>query len=131
MKPWTVPVLGLFLAFPSMLSTQSNGQEVGELAVCTRATRDSLSPVAADALNSIETNPAARADSTVPFSRILSTCNRFVSVRVNGPSIFAGARDIIALANEEVDIAFYKWDPGSVASDLIGDGLIDAQERAD
>jgi phosphatidylserine/phosphatidylglycerophosphate/cardiolipin synthase-like enzyme len=129
MKSSTVPVLGLFLAFPSMLSTQSNSAEVAALAICARATRDMLSPVAAEALNAIEANQAARADSTVPFSRILSTCNRFVSVRVDGPSIFAGARDIIALANEEVDIAFYKWDHNSRGSILIGDGLIAAQAR--
>jgi phosphatidylserine/phosphatidylglycerophosphate/cardiolipin synthase-like enzyme len=131
MKCLHVLCLSLSLAaVPSILQAQSEPiDQIGTLAICARATRDTLSPVAAEVLSTIETNPAARADSTVPFSRILSTCNRFMSVRIDGPSIFAGGRDIIALANEEVEIAFYQWDHSSQGAILMGDGLIAAQAR--
>ena len=96
---------------------------------CARTGRSRLSRVAAAVLRGIETNPAAIAESPVPLSRILSTCNRFVSVAIDGPNIFAAARNIIALAEHEVDIAFYEWEAGSHAASLIGDGLIAAQAR--
>jgi phosphatidylserine/phosphatidylglycerophosphate/cardiolipin synthase-like enzyme len=111
--------LAAFLAAPRTLFAQ----------VCARNDRADLSSVAAEALSEIEASPLVRADSTVPFGRILSTCNRFMSVRIDGPNIFAGARDIIALANHEVDVAFYKWEEDSNATRLIGDGLISAQVR--
>lgn len=96
---------------------------------CVRSGRSGLSDVAADALSRIETNLAALSDSPVPASRLLSTCNRFVSVQIDGPAIFTAARDMIALADHEVDIAFYVWEPNSQAARLIGDGLILAQTR--
>ena len=97
--------------------------------VCARNDRADLSSVAAEALSEIETSPPVLGDSTVPLARILSTCNRFMSVRIDGPNIFAGARDIIALANHEVDMAFYQWEADSYGTRLIGDGLISAQVR--
>jgi phosphatidylserine/phosphatidylglycerophosphate/cardiolipin synthase-like enzyme len=96
-------------------------------AQCLRTDRWQLSPVAQEVLSSIETNPSAIEDSTVPVSQLLSTCNRLASVRVDGPDIFTAARDLLALARHEVDIAFFNWEAGSQATQLIGDGLIAAQ----
>jgi phosphatidylserine/phosphatidylglycerophosphate/cardiolipin synthase-like enzyme len=114
--------LTLFAVLLALPATESFAQ-------CTRPDRWSLSDVAFDILHQIESNSIAQTYSPVPVSRILSTCNRFVSVRVEGPAIFEAARDIIALADREVNIAFYKWEPGSNGARLIGDGLIAAQWR--
>jgi phosphatidylserine/phosphatidylglycerophosphate/cardiolipin synthase-like enzyme len=95
---------------------------------CTRG-RSGLSGPAAAVLSGIEANPRAIAESPVPLARILSTCNRFVSLAIDGPHIFAAGRDIIALAEHEVDMAFFEWEEGSHAASLIGDGLIAAQAR--
>lgn len=98
-------------------------------AQCARTGRWALSDVASTVLTRIENNPTAQAYSPVPVSKILSTCNRFVSVQVDGPAIFQAAYDIISLADHEVDIAFYKWDPNSQAARRIGEALIAAQWR--
>jgi phosphatidylserine/phosphatidylglycerophosphate/cardiolipin synthase-like enzyme len=96
---------------------------------CTRVDRWSLSPVASQVLYAIESNQGAIDHSPAPLEKILSTCNRFDSVRVDGPAIYSGARDLIALADREVDIAMFVWEPGSNAARMIGDGLIAAQVR--
>jgi phosphatidylserine/phosphatidylglycerophosphate/cardiolipin synthase-like enzyme len=96
---------------------------------CARMGRSGLSGMAAAVLSSIEANPRAIAESPVPLPRILSTCNRFVSLAIDGPRIFAAGRDIIVLAEHEVDMAFFEWEEGSHAASLIGDGLIAAQAR--
>src|SRR6185436_20064038 len=67
--------------------------------------------------------------SSVPLSLLLSTCNRFDSIRIEGPDIYAAVRDAIAGADHEVDMAFYQWEHDSYASFLIGSGLIAAQAR--
>ena len=102
---------------------------VAEAQTCTRTDRFDLSPSAAQVLAAIEANSAALADSPVDPSRLLSTCNRFVSLEINGPDIFAAARDLIATADHEVDLGFFEWDHRVDAADLIGDGLIAAQAR--
>ncbi|HEX6100660.1 MAG TPA: phospholipase D-like domain-containing protein [Thermoanaerobaculia bacterium] len=112
----------LILAFLSLMFLAR-----GAFAQCLRTDRWHLSPVAQEVLSSIETNPAAIEDSTVPVSQLLSTCNRLASVRVDGPDIFTAARDMLALARYEADIAFFNWEAGSQATQLIGDGLIAAQ----
>jgi phosphatidylserine/phosphatidylglycerophosphate/cardiolipin synthase-like enzyme len=105
--------------------------EVARRAVdaCARTSRAALSDMAAAVLQQIEDDPAVQAMSPVPIDRVLSTCNHFESVQIDGPAIYATARDVIAAADHEVAIAFYKWDADSHASTLIGDGLIAAQAR--
>jgi len=125
--------LFLFVVMPSVVL----GQQVAPKSLpddsfggwCSRPDRYSLSSAAYDALYSIEADGAAIANSPVPPSLILSTCNRFISVQVDGPAIFSAARDFIALADHEVNIAFYKWEAASQGARLIGDGLIAAQVR--
>ncbi|HEX7153172.1 MAG TPA: phospholipase D-like domain-containing protein [Thermoanaerobaculia bacterium] len=96
---------------------------------CSRTDRFSLSGPAAQVLTSIEADSEAIANSPVPLNRLLSTCNKLESVRIDGPAIFTGARDIISMANHEVDIAMFVWESDSQAARLIGDGLIAAQAR--
>ncbi|HEX8617795.1 MAG TPA: phospholipase D-like domain-containing protein, partial [Thermoanaerobaculia bacterium] len=110
-----LPLLSLFL-FANAAAAQ-----------CIRTERWQLSDVAQTVLTHIETNPSALQHSTVPASQLLSTCNRLESVHVDGPNIFSAARDMIAKAQYEVDIAFFNWEASSNASRLIGDGLIAAQ----
>ena len=101
----------------------------GAQAQCPRSSRAALSDLAAAVLSNIETTPGALANSPVAQPYLLSTCNRFDSVRIEGPSIYSAARDLIAQADYEVDMAFYKWDDESYAATLVGDGLILAQAR--
>jgi phosphatidylserine/phosphatidylglycerophosphate/cardiolipin synthase-like enzyme len=97
--------------------------------ICSRTDRSGLSSVAAEVLNSIEASASSQADSSVPFPRILSTCNRLVSVPVDGPAIFQAAYNIIAVADHEVNIAFYIWEANSQGARRIGEALIAAQAR--
>ena len=96
---------------------------------CSRTDRSSLSDIATDVLSSIETNGASQADSPVPVPLLLSTCNRFVSLAIDGPAVFQNARDIISLADHEVNISFYIWEADSQGARRIGEGLIAAQAR--
>jgi len=112
------------LVLPSVLL----GQPLAPVPAATCSSAD-LSDVGAEVLNRIASNGTARANSPVPFPLILSTCNRFDSLRIDGPDIFRAARDIIALADHEVDMAFFQWDADTNATRLIGDGLLSAQAR--
>ena len=94
---------------------------------CFRRDRSALSPLAAFALSAIENTPGALANSPTDPSLLLTFCNRFDSLAIDGPQIYAAARDMIAGARHEVDLVFYQWDPTSQAADLIGEGLILAQ----
>ena len=111
--------LALLLAIPAAL----------EGAVCNRVDRSGLSSLAATVLARIEASPSTLSKSSVPPSLLLSTCNRFDSIRIEGPDIYAAVRDAIAGADHEVDMAFYQWEHDSYASFLIGSGLIAAQAR--
>jgi phosphatidylserine/phosphatidylglycerophosphate/cardiolipin synthase-like enzyme len=91
--------------------------------------RSGLSSLATAVLQNIETNPAALGDSPVATSLLLSTCNHLDSIQIDGPRIYAMVRDTLALADHEVDMAFYQWEENSAAVSLIGDGLIAAQAR--
>lgn len=112
----------LILTFLTLIAITPNA-----FAQCIRTDRWHLSPVAAEVLTRIETNPTALSHSTVPAGSLLSTCNQFASVRVDGPQIWTAARDLIALARHEVDIAFYVWESESLGTLMIGDGLLAAQ----
>ena len=96
---------------------------------CSRTGRSSLSDIATDVLSSIETNGASQVDSPVPVPLLLSTCNRFVALAIDGPAVFQNARDIISLADHEVNISFYIWEADSQGARRIGEGLIAAQAR--
>jgi phosphatidylserine/phosphatidylglycerophosphate/cardiolipin synthase-like enzyme len=96
---------------------------------CTRTGRESLSPVAAEVLSRIENSPETLADSPVPLSKILSTCNRFDSIAIDGPNIFRSASALIAEADHEVDIALFHLYARTNGADEIGTGLIAAQAR--
>ncbi len=120
MKQWILACSLLSLALlPSALSGQT----------CSRVDRYSLSPVAAEVLNNIEANYWSQQESPVPLPQILSTCNRFVSMQVDGAAIFQAAYDIISQADHEVDIAFYMWEANSYGARRIGEALIAAQAR--
>jgi phosphatidylserine/phosphatidylglycerophosphate/cardiolipin synthase-like enzyme len=105
---------------PSALSGQT---------LCSRTDRSGLSGVAAEVLSGIEGSYWSQNDSPVPLPQILSTCNRFISVQVDGPAIFQAAYDIIARADHEVNIAFYIWEANSAGARRIGEALIAAQAR--
>ncbi|MCB1037104.1 MAG: phosphatidylserine/phosphatidylglycerophosphate/cardiolipin synthase family protein, partial [Acidobacteria bacterium] len=97
------------------------------LPACFRRSRLSLSPLAEAVLSAIESTPGALAHSPTHPNRLLSFCNRFDGLSVEGPEIYTTARDLIAGAEHEVDLAFYRWEHDSQAADLIGEGLILAQ----
>ena len=97
--------------------------------VCSRTDRWALSDVAAEVLSGIEANSWSQSDSSVPLPQILSTCNRFDSIQIDGPAIFQAAYDIIARADHEVNIAFYIWEADSAGARRIGEALIAAQAR--
>src|SRR4051812_18608349 len=61
--------------------------------------RGELSDLAAGVLDRIESNSRALAHSSVPAEKLLSLCNRFDSVRVEGPAIYGAARNLIASAD--------------------------------
>ncbi len=96
---------------------------------CTRVDRLGLSSVAAEVLSAIETNPDAMEHSPVPKDKLLSTCNKFESVLIDGPNIFGGAKELISRADREVDIVMFGWEADSLAARLIGEGIIAAQQR--
>lgn len=105
---------------PSVLSAQT---------ICSRPDRTGLSSVASEVLTRIEGNYWSQVESPVPLSQILSTCNRFVSLQIDGPAIFQAAYNIISLADREVNIAFYMWEANSAGARRIGEALIAAQAR--
>jgi phosphatidylserine/phosphatidylglycerophosphate/cardiolipin synthase-like enzyme len=98
-------------------------------AVCQLDTESDLSPLAAAVLTNIQTIPLPGILDNSPAdpAKIFSACNRFVSLEIDGPDIFAAARDLIAQADHEVDLAFFDWQSDTEGSRLIGDGLISAQ----
>ena len=97
--------------------------------LCTRVSRSDLSSLAQKVIDNIESTPGALANSPVKANQILTTCNRFNGVEVDGPHIYSSVKDMIALAEHEVDIIFYQWEDVSNAVSEIGDGLIEAQAR--
>lgn len=113
-------LLSSLVLLPSILSAQT---------ICSRPDRTALSSVAAEVLTKIEGNYWSQAESPVPLSQILSTCNRFVSLQIDGPAIFQAAYNIISLADREVNIAFYMWEANSAGARRIGEALIAAQTR--
>lgn len=120
----------LLLLVPPLHATTIAPIDVPMLSLgCTRTTRESLSPVAAEVLRRIEGDSDAMANLPLPGTKILSTCNAFDGLSIDGPNIFYSARDVIATADHEVDIAFFQWDRASQGAKLIGDGLIAAQAR--
>lgn len=98
-------------------------------APCARTTEAGLSTLAAEVLQNIRNTGGAFGQSPVPSNRIVSFCNKFDSAQITGPNIFAAARDMVALADHEVDMAFYKWEPDADGVRMIGEGLITAQAR--
>ena len=111
--------LALTLSFSSSLHA----------AACSRTSRAGLSNLAEAVLSSIETTPGVVGNSPVPLAKILSLCNRFDGMYVDGPNLFTAAKNMIALADHEVDMALYQWELDADAVRLIGEGLISAQQR--
>ena len=83
---------------------------------------DRLSPLARQVFDRIR-SAGSLEESTVPEDLLLTHCNRLEEVFVDGPEIFGGMRDAIAGARHEVALAFLKWEDGSHAANLIGEGL--------
>ena len=85
-----------------------------------------LSSLASEVLSTIQ-SPGSLQNSPVPVELLLSSCNSLERILVDGPQIFGGIEDAIASARHEVVMAFYAWEPSSVAVTRIGDGLRRAQ----
>ncbi len=120
---------------------QGNGDDTGlnglEVACCSTSTAverrfssscngDTLSPLA---LSVWTATLSSNQDATLAPSKIRTGCNSLDKVYVDGPSIFPGIADMIAQAKNEVDLAFFEWDPASEASRHIGEGLRRAIQR--
>jgi phosphatidylserine/phosphatidylglycerophosphate/cardiolipin synthase-like enzyme len=73
-----------------------------------------------DSLSKAENSPLSKAD-------FLTANNKFIKTLVDGEQIFGGFKEIIAKAENEVDILCFGWDTNSDAERLIGEGIKLAQ----